>query len=317
MFEFRPCEAKPGPTFEERDQAFGDWFDMDVDPSVELSALVKQLGELLEHIFGPELAAGAMLTLVSSGVEGGDWRELVEEPGNYGEWRLGSGLIGLLGYAVFGLVHGAPGSAAEANLSKTLTQARALIDGCAVEGWLEGDERGVLRATVIMAEGRQDFDARRSVTPEALALLGSVKFSRIRNMISGSTPDLPRDEAGKVHHEPAAAWLTKRDAFFPTIWSNTSAEVPDMMAPPLEAPIFVPVARDGSIFHPGLHRNGVYTIGPRDTPAQIEDFDEALVALQHADVASWRRPNLKGNWGLVSAVEWRRMDRAELEALAS
>lgn len=316
MFEFRPCEIKPGPSFEERAEAFGHWFDIDVDPSVEVGQLAKRLGETLEHIFGPEPTARAMMALVPAGQGGDDWRELTEEFDNYGQWHLGSGLIGLLGYAVFGLIHGAPSSKAEAELTEAMVCARALIDSCVVDGWLETPEGSPLRATVTMAEGRRDYDARRSITPEALALLGGVKFSRVRNMISGSTPDLPRDETGKVLYEPAAAWLAKRDAFLPTIWRDLSKEGLEKARPKLDAPVFVPVARDGSIFHPGLHRDGVYVIGPKDAPEEVKDFNTALVALQHADVARWRRPNPKGSWGLISAVEWRRMERAELEALA-
>jgi len=316
MFEFRPCEVKPGPSFEERTQAFGEWFDMDVDPSVEVSQLAKRLGETLEHIFGPELTASAMITLVRSGQGGDDWRELLEEFDNYSEWRLGSGLIDLLAYAVFGLVDGAPSSKAEAELTDAMVRARALIDSCVVDGWLETSEGSPLQATVTMAEGRRDFDSRRSIAPEALALLGVVKLSRIRNMISGNAPDLPRDEVGKVLHEPAAAWLAKREAFLPTVWRDLPQEGLEKVRPSFVSPVFVPVARDGSIFHPGQRRDGGYQIGPKDDPENIEDFNTALAALQHADVARWRRPNPKGNWGLVSAVEWRRMERAELEALA-
>ena len=205
---------------------------------------------------------------------------------------------------------------AKGELTDAMVRARALIDSCVVDGWLETSEGSPLQATVTMAEGRRDFDSRRSIAPEALALLGVVKLSRNRNMISGNAPDLPRDEVGKVLHEPAAAWLAKREAFLPTVWRDLPQEGIEKVRPSFVSPVFVPVARDGSIFHPGQRRDGGYQIGPKDDPENIEDFNTALAALQHADVARWRRPNPKGNWGLVSAVEWRRMERAELEALA-
>lgn len=316
MFEFRPHDTPPEAAFDERCQAFGEWFDMDVDPSVELGQLVLRMGDMLEVVFGSEQTTRAMLPLVTFGQGGDDWRALTEEFDNYGEWDLGSRLIGLLTYAVFGVVHGAPFSQKDDALSESLDRARKLIDGCSIDGWLNPPESSPLRATVLMAEGRRDIDARRSIAPEALAHLGGVKLSRIRNMISGQTPDLPRDEEGKILYEPAMAWLTKREAFLPTIWRDQAEDGPNDQSEALPRPVFVPVARDGSIFHPGLCRKGLYQIGPKDSPEHVDDFDRALAALQHAHVAQWRRPNSNGNWGLVSAFEWRRVDRSDLDALA-
>jgi hypothetical protein len=81
--------------------------------------------------------------------------------------------------------------------------------------------------------------------------------------------------------------------------------------------VFVPVARDGSTFHPGLKRGGGYTIGEKGTETQVVDFDEALVELQRMPIPYWRRQNASGNWGIVSGVRWARLDASDLEIIAN
>ncbi|MYZ48346.1 hypothetical protein E4O86_11570 [Rhizobiales bacterium L72] len=78
----------------------------------------------------------------------------------------------------------------------------------------------------------------------------------------------------------------------------------------------MPVARDGSAFHPGLRRAGRFTIGEKGTELQVEDFDQALAQLQLMPTPYWRRPNNVGNWGIVSGVRWARLDVSDLETLA-
>jgi hypothetical protein len=91
----------------------------------------------------------------------------------------------------------------------------------------------------------------------------------------------------------------------------------DKNRPPLVRPVFVPVARDGGMFHPGLRRNGTYSVGPKGAETHIADFDAALDALQRMPAAYWHRPNEAGAWGVVRAVEWLRLDMSDLEAIAA
>ncbi|KHA53114.1 3'-5' exonuclease [Sulfitobacter geojensis] len=72
-----------------------------------------------------------------------------------------------------------------------------------------------------------------------------------------------------------------------------------------EQMIFVPVAADGSAFGPELARNGRYTVGPKGGEVKFDDFGEALKALRNMDVPRWRRPNAVGNWGIVSGLKWK------------
>ena len=66
----------------------------------------------------------------------------------------------------------------------------------------------------------------------------------------------------------------------------------------------LPVARDGTCFHPGLRRNGQFTIGEKGNEKRFDSFQQALDALRAMSVAKWRRPNDQGNWGIVSGIRW-------------
>ncbi|WP_217358039.1 hypothetical protein [Alteromonas pelagimontana] len=67
----------------------------------------------------------------------------------------------------------------------------------------------------------------------------------------------------------------------------------------------IPYAKDGTAFTPELSKNGFFTVGEKGDEQKIGSYEEALHYLRKMDKAKWRRPNPKGNWGIVSAVEWR------------
>ncbi|ASK34559.1 hypothetical protein CEK62_09265 [Alcanivorax sp. N3-2A] len=67
----------------------------------------------------------------------------------------------------------------------------------------------------------------------------------------------------------------------------------------------VPVASDGSTFDKDLcRRNGVYTVGEKGNEQRFGDFEEVLAYLRDMGLPKWRRPNSKGRWGIVQAVDW-------------
>jgi hypothetical protein len=66
----------------------------------------------------------------------------------------------------------------------------------------------------------------------------------------------------------------------------------------------LPVARDGTCFHPGLIRSGEFTVGEKGEEQRYDSFTEALQALRQMSVPRWRRPNEQGNWGIVSGIRW-------------
>lgn len=48
--------------------------------------------------------------------------------------------------------------------------------------------------------------------------------------------------------------------------------------------------------------------GEKDAETRFNSFDEALAYLKAMPVAKWRRPNDAGNWGLVTAVRWGKLN---------
>lgn len=69
-------------------------------------------------------------------------------------------------------------------------------------------------------------------------------------------------------------------------------------------PSNVPIASDGTHFGPHLCHNGEYVVGDKLDERKFTDFNQALAYLKAQPTARWRRPNPKGNRGIVSAVEW-------------
>lgn len=102
-------------------------------------------------------------------------------------------------------------------------------------------------------------------------------------------------------------WLTHRKDYKPI--KNLSG-----MSGCSDEYINVPVAIDGTYFsYTCEYKRGGYQIGPKGAEVKVNNFDDALEQLLHMPLAKWRRPNASGNYGLVSAVEWKRIKRSELE----
>jgi hypothetical protein len=295
-------------SFEERSEAHATWFDMDVDPATTLVPILKRLGLNLERIFGPERTSRAFVEL---GVRHSDWREGVEETDFYLETALGMRLTTLSAYAVFGILR----QDMVESISETIAIVEDLLTDCPADHWLEEPDREPLLPIIAMARARWNLDNGFGVSPEGLALLGGVKITRIRNMMSGSSPELPKDATGLLSNEAARAWLEGRDCFLPTL-TEPLERSRGVLTEETVDPIFLPVARDGSMFTPDAkNKEGRYQIGEKGNERKYKSFNEALAALQSMPVAKWRRPNSQGNWGIVSAVEWRRVDRNSLKPL--
>lgn len=295
-------------SFEERSEADASWFDADVDPATALIPILRRLGLNLERIIGPERTSNAFAEL---GVRPANWREGIEETEFYLETTLGMRLTTLSAYAVFGMLR----SGTEEFISETITIVEDLLTDCPPDHWLEEPDREPLLPIIAMARARWNLDSGHGVVPEGLALLGGVKITRIRNMMSGGSPELPKDVTGLLSNEAARAWLETRDCFLPTITEPLETNLGPSVGERVD-PIFLPVARDGSMFAPDIERGDRYQVGEKGNERHYDSFDEALAALQAMPVAKWRRPNSEGNWGIVSAVEWRRVDRKSLKPLS-
>lgn len=83
-----------------------------------------------------------------------------------------------------------------------------------------------------------------------------------------------------------------------------------------ESTVEVPVAADGSAFLPSCGTSRSYTVGRKGSEVHFRDYFEALAALRQMQRPHWRRANGRGRRGIVVGVDWRRLPRTEIEALA-
>ena len=146
----------------------------------------------------------------------------------------------------------------------------------------------------------------------SLSIFGGISEGRIRNILSSGESCLVKAGQG-VTATSAAEWLKGRKEYYPSIWKQ-----PDDVTPVIpsidfaDEVVFVPVATDNSYFHPGLARNGQFTIGAKGGEVQYGTYAEALAELQKMATPRWRRPNSAGNWGIVSGRDWKRVERGKL-----
>jgi hypothetical protein len=310
---------------EERREIFHDEFDSDIDAGQTLAGLLLGTGDYLAGLVGEALGAEAMNAALaplfhSAGVRNpSDWRSNLEDAASrcFSDLPIGAEMHNLAAYAYFGISFAPEDEDDEAWLQAAAARLDDFIARSPLEQWLGADRDPQLELLALLTRNRWALDTGRPVEPAALAMFGGVSEGRMRNMMSGAkrvfTP-----ENGRIPASDALAWLAGRAEFWTSIWRDQPLPRHfDKDRPPLERPVFVPVARDGGMFHPGLRRNGAYTVGPKGDETRIEDFDAALGALQRMPAAYWRRPNDAGAWGVVRAVEWMRLDMSDLEAIAA
>jgi hypothetical protein len=185
-----------------------------------------------------------------------------------------------------------------------------------------------------LARARIKFDQGQPITIHELALLSAVTAKRIQNAIYAKTDEAPVvDKNGLISPESCEGWLAARD-YNPSIWKQVTSLYPlgpqwgeDIEFEATESErfvddfMFVPVANDGTMFVPGLHKSGKaheggYTIGAKGAEQVIADYDAALDQLRKMETPRWRRPNTEsGKWGIVTGQTWKRVRRAELQGL--
>jgi hypothetical protein len=316
---------------EERAKIFHEGYGNDLDAGTTLADLVIAAGDFLTRIIGADDVDAGMARIVepvvrTSGdtiLNPSDWRRALDASSNtcFSEWPLGVRLHDLAAYAVYGIVLDGSEDPEERarHLEDLVTEAEEFATRAPFAAWnLANAASSDLMRLVRLASNRWALDTGRPVDPAALAEFGGVSEGRVRNMMSGAKRIFTAQD-GRIPAVDALAWLnTRKEDFWTSIWREQPLpQYGDRQRPPLEKALFVPVARDGSAFHPGLRRGGRYTIGPKGQEVQIADFAEALAALHRMPVPYWRRPNPQGNWGIVSGVTWDRYDAADLDLLAA
>lgn len=308
----------------ERAQIFHETYGNSFDAASALPEFVIAAGDYLSRIVGPDYADAGMARIVSSLVIAGggkietpsDWRTALLDSRAYcySEWSIGTQLHDLAAYAEYGIVlHESedPSELAD-HIEHLLKQAQELEANTPVVQW-QLHANNELSRLVRIASNRWALDNDGPVDPVALAHFGGVSEGRIRNMMSGANRMFSPVE-GRIPASEALKWLNGRSEFWNSIWREQSLpQYDDNRTAPVEQPVFVPVARDGSVFNPGLRRGSAYTVGKKGSEKQIADFDAALAELQRMPMPYWRRPNASGNWGSVAGVRWERMDASEFK----
>lgn len=311
-------------TAEERKELFHDSFDASIDAAQTLAALVHKTGDYLARIVGNESANAAMASLLMplGDVKAATWRQDLDshEFDCFSTWPLGTLLHDLAAYAYYGIVLDATEEEVEATveqrLDRMVTDATTFLAHSPLDLWSLGGDATLLKRLIMLAQCRWALDHGDPVEPAALAFFGDVTEARIRNMMSGKDSYFTNRE-GKIPAKQALKWVADRESFFDSIWRRHRVPSDPSSDDTIYEPLFVPVARDGSVFHPGLRRGDGFTIGPKGTERKIPDFREALAELHRMPIPFWRRPNEKGAWGIVRGTHWERHDAEALAAMTS
>jgi hypothetical protein len=165
--------------------------------------------------------------------------------------------------------------------------------------------------TLAIAAGRSAIEAAvGEIDPLALGLLGGVTEGRIRNMMSGSEAYFTSHN-GRVPIGEALAWLSRRAAYWPSIWGENEKEHASDDSPKIRTPR----ASDGTVFHPALRRRNGFSLGPKGKEVVVETFGDAIRQLVAMREPRWRRPNSQGNWGIVKATGWEFLTMKELSQM--
>ncbi len=286
--------------------------------------IAEMLIQALEHVeglVGEKIAAAPLRELVQPVADQGyptakTWRDVVDDIFAAGSvWLISERLQDALLYGMYGVTpeniplegraEWIAGLVEEVMAFATRTDVRAM----------DADGNAIVRIANL-ASSRYALDTGRGeVDVHSMSVFASISEGRVRNLLSGSDGAFERGPEGGIIAMSALSWLQKRKGFLNSIWAEDEEVTPDdgESAGPVDPDrmIFVPVARDGSIFNPGLVRSGVFQVGAKGEEQNFSTFAEALSALNTMPVPRWRRPNDKGHWGIVSGVAWQRVERQQ------
>ena len=299
-------------------QLYGTGFDFEGATLIEV---VVGTANFLAELVGPDPVNAAFAELTRTlGYEFADdaqWADALREQasGDAYCWPIGERLHDLNAYAYYGIALNGGRTAAEREklLRREIETVVAFMGKVPFAAW--GIDPGDAGRTLSRAQARFDLDTEKDIEPVALAKLGKVTERRIRNMMAGKERVFdPRD--GRIRASEALSWLKNRtDSFRPSCWrdQNTFDDLVEHTIE-IENAVFVPVASDNTFFHPGLARDGQFTVGRGKREQKFDSYEAALAALQKFDAPAWSRPTANGTWTTVNAVRWARMDRADLKS---
>lgn len=279
----------------------------------------QQLWQVVGILYGEKAADRSFDHLVGAcfprAVRDYGWRQALEEEANgiYSDTPAGTLLHDLTAYADYGIFVG---------LSRTVEERELIIgkqveDGLAllllISSTLADAKTSPVWRIVTKAHARWKIDLGLPVDRDDLVLLSGLAEQSVRNRLSGKDREI-HGTSDHIEADEALKWLKSQKKFVTSLWrfqDDTGAI--DELETAVQQPIFVPVAHDRTLFHPGLNKGGAYFVGERGSELKFTDFDEALRALQEMQTPAWRRPSEKGRWTLVRGIDWRRVDRDQLE----
>jgi len=114
--------------------------------------------------------------------------------------------------------------------------------------------------------------------------------------------------------EAALPWMIK-NGYAPTIvkaMAHANSSGPDSSFAPADEVLFVPAAKDNTLFSPECRINGRYTIGPRKEERRFTDYFAALRELNSMTTPRWRTRRPDGIPGTAWGVRFERVRRADL-----
>lgn len=272
----------------------------------------------IEALVGTEIAAQPLRMLVEPVAQsGGDthaetWRDVMEDVFSAGTiWPIGIQMQNALLYGLFGVTPAdVPLDDRKSWIEGVVAEVSAFASRSDVRA-LTTSDNPIVRISNLASSRHALDQVRGEVDTLSMSILGGVSEGRVRNLMSGAEAQLERGPNGGVMAVSALAWLMKRKEFLRSIWTEEDVdgteETNELVD--LDKMIFVPVARDGSMFGPDLKRGGRYQIGAKGEEQHFDIFYEALEALNAMSTPRWRRPNEHGHWGIVSGVSWQRIAR--------
>ena len=232
-----------------------------------LIAFLIAAGRFIEDIVGPEATNRGMAEIARAlDVEckaDEDWASALDDAwGDAFCWPLGVVFYELNAYAYYGFVLNGGKTADERAelLKKRIDIAASFMTKLPVEVW--SLSLGDVGRTFKLASGRWALVTDDAIEPSALAIFGGISERRVRNMMAGKD-SVFKSVNGKIPAKEALDWLESRPTFRPSVWRVQETFADLVKRPPveLEDVLFIPVARDGTIFHPGLERDGKFSIG--------------------------------------------------------
>ncbi|MGC9419519.1 MAG: hypothetical protein ACP5EN_11180 [Rhodovulum sp.] len=312
----------PMDEFHERHIEFTQLFGGDEFFEDGLLKAIDKTFELTSIFFGEDVATKGYDTMVRAALPGEDhsrgWQYCLDDAasGLYSELPVGHVFHDLYAYGHYGIVLTTSRTAQQREevLSKQIEVARQLLQLLPLDAWeLEAEDlvKNARRAIV-----RWTLDMGDPVTAEELALLSGKARQTIKNKLAGKYAEISGSHQ-RIEAAEALAWLSVQKDFRMSIWrEQDDTEALEEEAKMFAEVRFIPVARDGSCFHPGLRKDGVFLVDAEGREQSIPDFDDALAVLQKMPWPEWRRPAEGGRWTRVRGVDWRRMTMEDLEVLA-